>query len=67
MIELLAPAGDLERAKVAFDYGADAVFIGGKRFSLRAKASNFDLDQITQACAYAHALNKKSLSKINLM
>lgn len=67
MIELLAPAGDLERAKVAFDYGADAVFIGGKRFSLRAKASNFDLDQITQACAYAHALNKKLFVTVNML
>ena len=42
-VELLAPAGDLEKLKTAILYGADAVFIGGKKFSLRAKASNLQL------------------------
>ena len=45
-IELLAPAGDLERLKIAIMYGADAVFIGGKRFSLRSRASNFEIKDI---------------------
>ena len=67
MIELLAPAGDLERAKVAFDYGADAVFIGGKRFSLRAKASNFDLVQIKEAVDYAHQFQKKLFVTVNML
>lgn len=67
MIELLAPAGDLERAKVAFDYGADAVFIGGKRFSLRAKASNFDLVQIKEAVDYAHQFHKKLFVTVNML
>ena len=67
MIELLAPAGDLVRAKVAFDYGADAVFIGGKRFSLRAKASNFDIEQIKEAVDYAHQLNKKLFVTVNML
>lgn len=67
MIELLAPAGDLARAKVAFDYGADAVFIGGKRFSLRAKASNFDIEQITEAVNYAHQFNKKLYVTVNML
>ena len=44
--ELLAPAGNLEKAKIALLYGADAVYIGGKQFSLRARASNFDIDTI---------------------
>ena len=42
MTELLAPAGDLDKLKIAIIYGADAVFIGGKQFSLRANASNFE-------------------------
>ena len=47
--ELLAPAGNLEKLKVAILYGADAVFIGGKEFSLRSSASNFSLDDIKEA------------------
>ena len=45
-IELLAPAGDLERAKTAIRFGADAVYLGGKRFSLRSRASNFEIEDI---------------------
>ena len=45
-VELLAPAGDLERLKFAYLYGADAVYIGGKNFSLRANAKNFSIDEI---------------------
>ena len=48
-VELLAPAGDLEKLKIAILYGADAVSIGGKKFSLRAKASNFTIDNIKEA------------------
>ena len=47
-IELLMPAGDLTRLKIALLYGGDAVFIGGKHFSLRAKASNFTLKDIEE-------------------
>lgn len=67
MIELLAPAGDSLRAKVAYAYGADAVFVGGKRFSLRAKASNFDLDQIKELAQYAHAKQKKLFVTVNML
>ncbi len=52
-IELLAPAGDLERLKTAVMYGADAVFIGGKRFSLRSRASNFDISDIKEGVEFA--------------
>lgn len=52
-IELLAPAGDLEKAKTAIDFGADAVFLGGKRFSLRTRVSNFEIEDIKEACRYA--------------
>lgn len=58
-IELLAPAGDLEKLKVALIYGADAVFIGGREFSLRSKASNFTLEEIEEGCKFAHSLGKK--------
>jgi putative protease len=65
--ELLAPAGDLEKLKIAFIYGADAVFIGGKKFSLRARASNFDIPQIKEACDFAHSLNKKVYVTTNII
>ncbi len=65
--ELLAPAGSLEKLKIAFIYGADAVFIGGKKFSLRARASNFDIPQIKEACDFAHNLNKKVYVTTNII
>lgn len=52
--ELLIPAGSLEVLKVAVDYGADAVYIGGERFGLRAKAHNFSLEDMTSAVKYCH-------------
>lgn len=52
-IELLAPAGDLERLKMAVRYGADAVYLGGKRFSLRSRASNFTLEDIAEGVRFA--------------
>ncbi len=52
-IELLAPAGDLARAKVALSYGANAVYLGGKRFSLRSRSSNFDVCDIAEAVKFA--------------
>ena len=55
--ELLAPAGDLEKLKVAILYGADAVFIGGEKISLRSRASNFTLKDIKEACDFAHSHN----------
>ena len=51
--ELLAPAGDLQRAKTAILYGADAVYLGGKSFSLRSRASNFTMEDIHEVCAFA--------------
>lgn len=67
MIELLSPAGDLEKLKIALLYGADAVFIGGQSFSLRARASNFDLDAILAATTFAHQLNKKVYVTTNII
>lgn len=58
-IELLAPAGDLERAYFALEYGADAVYFGAKQYSLRARASNFDFEEIQKLVNHAHKMNKK--------
>lgn len=66
-IELLAPAGDLEKLKIAFLYGADAVYIGGQQFSLRANAKNFSLDEIKEAVAFAHNLGKKVYITVNIV
>ncbi len=64
--ELLAPAGNLEKLKIALLYGADAVFLGGKAFSLRARASNFSIDDISEAVTFAHNLNKKIYVTTNI-
>lgn len=55
--ELLAPAGNLEKLKVAIMYGADAVFVGGKEFSLRSQASNFTIEDIKEAVEFASSYN----------
>ncbi len=67
MPELLAPAGDLERLKIALLYGADAVYIGGKDYSLRANAKNFSLEEIKEATAFAHSLGKKVYVTVNIV
>ena len=67
MIELLAPAGNLEKLKIAILYGADAVFIGGKEFSLRSRASNFSLDDIKEGCEFAHKHNAKVHVTTNIL
>ena len=66
-IELLAPAGDLERLKIAFLYGADAVYVGGDLFSLRANADNFSLDDLREGVKHAHSLNKKLYVTVNIV
>ncbi len=65
--ELLLPAGDLSRLKTACIYGADAVYIGGYNYSLRANANNFSLDEIREACEFAHKLNKKVYVTVNMI
>lgn len=66
-IELLSPAGDLERLKIALLYGADAVYIGGQDYSLRANATNFSIDEIKEACDFAHRLGKKVYQTANIV
>lgn len=67
MCELLAPAGDLERLKMALLYGADAVYVGGRDFSLRANAKNFSIEELNEACTFAHALNKRVYVTVNIV
>lgn len=66
-VELLAPAGDLERLKIACLYGADAIYIGGQNYSLRANALNFSLNDIEEATKFAHSLNKKVYVTVNIV
>lgn len=66
-IELLSPAGDLERLKVTLLYGADAVYIGGEQYSLRANANNFSIEEIREGCSFAHQLGKKVHLTLNIV
>ncbi|MBQ8471891.1 MAG: U32 family peptidase [Bacilli bacterium] len=66
-VELLSPAGDLERLKIACIYGADAVYIGGKNYSLRANANNFSIEEIKEACDFAHKLGKRVYLTLNIV
>lgn len=65
-LELLMPAGNLKKLKTAFHFGADAVYLGGKSFSLRAFADNFTYDDIKEGVQYAHALGKKVYVTANI-
>jgi putative protease len=64
--ELLAPAGSLEKCKIAFLYGADAVYLGGKQFGLRAFADNFSMEELQEAVTFAHNLQKKVYVTVNI-
>ena len=66
-IELLSPAGDLERLKVTLLYGADAVYLGGENYGLRANATNFTIDEIREGCSFAHRLGKKVYLTLNIV
>ncbi|WP_303975217.1 U32 family peptidase [Streptococcus merionis] len=65
--EVLSPAGTLEKLKVAVDYGADAVFIGGQAYGLRSRAGNFTPDQMREGIAYAHARGAKVYVAANMI
>ena len=66
-IELLAPAKDLQKAKIAIRYGADAVYVGGKSFSLRSRASNFTLEDLQALCTFAKAYSAKIYVTVNMV
>lgn len=65
--ELLAPAGNLDKLKKAFLYGADAVYIGGEEFSLRVAAENFTVDEIKEGVAFAHDRGGKVYLTANII
>lgn len=65
-IELLAPAGDLEKLKIAIEYGADAVYIGGENFGLRAGSKNFSVSDIEEGTLFTHKRNKKIYLALNI-
>lgn len=66
-VELLSPAGDMNKLKTAFYYGADAVYIGGKALSLRALAGNFTDEEIVEATDYAHKSGRKVYVTVNVL
>lgn len=66
-IELLAPAGTMEKLKMAIIYGADAVYIGGEKFGLRASAGNFNITQIKEAVSFIHEKGKKLYVTVNII
>lgn len=66
-IELLAPAGNMEKLKTAFYYGADACYFAGKKYGLRAFAGNFDDAELEESIKYAHSLGKKAYITLNIL
>lgn len=67
MLELLSPAGNFEKMKAAIHYGADAVYLAGKRFGMRAFADCFTVSELSEAVDYAHARGKKVYLTLNTM
>ena len=65
-LELLAPAGSYEKLRTAINFGADAVYLGGKQFSLRTFADNFTIEQLKSATQFAHSLGKKVYVTANI-
>ncbi|OPJ56972.1 peptidase U32 family protein [Alkalithermobacter paradoxus] len=66
-VELLAPAGDLEKLKMAIIYGADAVYLGGEAFGLRAGSKNFTKEQMEEGVKFAHERGKKVYVTVNII
>lgn len=67
MVELLSPAGNFEKMKMAFLYGADAVYLAGERFGMRAAADNFTNEELCRAVEFAHRLGKRIYLTLNTM
>jgi len=65
--ELLSPAGNAEKMRAAFLYGADAVYLAGNRFGMRSAADNFTIDELYEAADYAHSRGKKLYLTVNTM
>ena len=65
--ELLAPAGTLEKLKIAIHYGADACYIGGEAYGLRSRAGNFTYEEMEEAVAFAHERGRKVYVAANMV
>src|SRR3954454_5411520 len=65
--ELLAPAGNLEKLKIAVHYGADAVFIGGQEYGLRSNADNFSMEEIKEGVEFAKKYGAKVYVTTNII
>jgi putative protease len=65
--ELLAPAGNYYRGTIAIDFGADAIYFGGQKYSLRARSSNFSTSEIKKMIDYVHQQNKKAYLVTNIL
>ena len=65
-VELLAPAGNMEKLKTAFHFGADACFVGGSAFNLRGMSSNFKNSELKKAIDYVHSLGKRIFVTLNI-
>ena len=65
--ELLSPAGNFEKMEAAFRFGADAVYLAGSKFGMRAAAANFSYEEMKSAVNFAHALHKKVYVTLNVM
>lgn len=66
-VEVLAPAGNIEKLKTVLRYGADAAYLGGKAFNLRAGSSNFSMDGLKEGVEYAHSLGKRVYVTLNII
>ena len=66
-LEILAPAGDMERLCSALEYGADAVYLGGKIFGMRANPSNFGKEELKEACRLSHEKGVKVYLTVNTL
>lgn len=66
-IELLAPAGDLEKLKMAINYGADAIYLAGEEFGMRTASKNFSFDDLKEGIEYSHKRNKKIYVTVNIL
>ena len=67
MLEILSPAGSLDKLKTAYYFGADACYFAGKKFGLRAFANNFDDDEMRETVKFAHSLGKKCYITVNIL
>lgn len=66
-VELLAPAGNLEKLKMAVQYGADAIYFAGKQFGLRTASDNFSFDEMREGVSYAHEHGRKAYLTMNII